>query len=161
MDGKIRAIGKKTKGYKMKFKQILPYKIRRAISMAAIIGAPILPIAASCNEIEPEPTPTHDVEIKFNQRESSKILTFEMLQNYANDETVKTIYLVPIEHWDGNVAGNITFMRKNFLQPRLNISPKIRGRGDFDFALGEASKVPTDSLWFVQQGWTINKKYQR
>ncbi len=145
----------------MKFHKVIPYKIRRAISMAAIIGAPILPIAASCNEIEPEPTPTRDVEIKFNNENADKVLTFDVLRNYANDATIRTIYLVPIEHWDGMVAGNITFMRKNFLQPRLNISPKIRGRGDFDFVLGEASKVPTDSLWFVQQGWTINKKYQR
>ena len=145
----------------MKFHKVIPYKIRRAISMAAIIGAPILPIAASCNEIEPEPTPTRDVEIKFNNENADKVLTFEALQNYANDETIKNIYLVPIEHWDGNMAGNITFMRNNSLQPRLNISPKIRGRGDFDFYWGEASKVPNDSLWFVKNGWTINKYHQR
>jgi len=145
----------------MKFHKIVPYKIRRAISMAAIIGAPILPIAASCNEIEPEPTPTRDVEIKFSSINADKVLTMETLQSYANDETVRTIYMVPIEHWNSSMAGNITFMRKNFLQPRLNISPKIHGRGDFDFVLGEASKVPDDSLWFVKNGWTINKKYQR
>lgn len=142
----------------MNFKQILPYKIRRALSMAAIIGAPILPIAASCNEIEPE---QHDVEIVFDDTNIDNILTFETLQNYANDKTIKTIYLVPTRHWNGRVARNITAMRRNFLQPRMEISPKIRGRGDFDFALGEASKVPADSVWFVQQGWTINKAYQR
>ena len=41
------------------------------------------------------------------------------------------------------------------------MSPKMRGRGDFDFKLGEASKVPDDSLWFIKQGWTINKAYQK
>lgn len=141
----------------MKFKQIIPYKIRRALSMAAIAGAPLLP-TASCNKIEPE---QHDVEIEFNDIDVEKILTFETLQNYANDKTIKTIYLVPTKHWNGLAAHNITYFRNKFLQPRLNISSKIRGRGDFDFALGEASKVPNDSLWFVQQGWTINKKYQK
>ena len=141
----------------MKFKKTVPYKIRRALSMAAIIGAPILPIAASCHEIEPE---QHDVEIVFDDTNADNILTFETLQNYANDKTIKAIYLVPTGHWNGLVDHNITYFRKN-LQPLLNISSKIRGRGDFDFALGEASKVPADSVWFVQQGWTINKAYQR
>jgi len=127
--------------------------------MAMIAAAPILP--TSCNGIEPEPEPTRDIEIVFDDDTAGKILTFETLQNCANDKTVKTIYLVPTGHWDGNVAYNITYARNNFLQPRLDISPKIRGRGDFDFRLGEASKVPDDSLWYVQQGWTINKKYQR
>ncbi len=142
----------------MKFKKTVPYKIRRALSMAAIIGAPILPIAASCHEIEPE---QHDVEIVFSGTNIDNILTFETLQNYANDKTIKTIYLVPTRHWNSRVARNITEMRRKFFQPRMEISPKIRGRGDFDFVLGEASKVPEDSLWYVHQGWTINKAYQR
>lgn len=153
----------KPKDKKMKFYKVIPYKIRRAISMAAIIGAPIIPTACGglTPEPEPEPEPTREIEIKFNNENGDKILTFEALQNYANDKTVKTIYLIPTAHWNGNVAGNITFMRNNFLQPRLSISPKIQGRGDFDFKLGEASKVPNDSLWFVKNGWTINKSHQR
>ena len=34
-------------------------------------------------------------------------------------------------------------------------------RGDFNFKLGEASKVPEDSLWYVKHGWTINEYYNR
>ena len=143
----------------MKFYKVIPYKLRRAISMAAIIGAPLVP--TSCGGLEPDPEPTRDVEIVFDGTNIDNILTFETLQKYANEKTIKTIYLVPTRHWNGRVAGNITAMRRNFLQPRMEISPKIRGRGDFDFKLGEASKVPADSLWFVQQGWTINKGYQR
>ena len=140
----------------MKFTKVIPYKIKRIIPMAMIAGLPF--VSTGCGKVEME---KHDVVIEFDQEYVEKILTFETLQNYANDETVKTIYLVPTKHWNGNMAHNITYFRNNFLEPRLNISPKIRGRGDFDFALGEASKVPTDSLWYVQQGWTINKKYQR
>jgi len=123
--------------------------------MAMIAGLPFVP--TGCGKVEME---KHDVEIKFDDDTADKILTFETLQNYANDETVKTIYLVPTGHWGGCAAHNITYFRQN-LQPRLNISPKIRGRGDFDFKPGEASKVPADSLWYVQQGWTINKNLQR
>ena len=144
----------------MKFKKTVPYKIRRALSMAAIIGAPLVP--TSCGGLEPdpepEPEPTREIEIKFDHVTASNVLSYEVLHNYANDKTIKNVYLVPTKHWDSYVAGNITFMRNNFLQPRLDISPKISGRGNFDFVLGEASKVPNDSLWFVKNGWTINKR---
>lgn len=141
------------------FQKIVPYKLKRLIPMAMIAGMPFIPMSCCKNRTDPEPT--RDMEIEFDRECAEKILTFETLQNYANDKTIKTIYLVPTKHWNGLAAHNITYFRNNFLQPRLNISPKIRGRGDFDFALGEASKVPNDSLWFVQQGWTINKKYQK
>ena len=141
----------------MKFKNIIPNNLKRLVPIAMLVGAPML--HTGCAKVEPEPQPTHDVEIEFDNRTADKILTFELLQNYANDKTIKTIYLVPVKHWNGNAAHNITYMRNNFLEPRLNISPKIRGRGDFDFKLGEASKVPEDSLWYIQHGWTINKNY--
>lgn len=117
----------------------------------------------SCNKNNQEsaPEPTHDVEIVFDSEIAEEVLTFKVLQDYASDKTIKTIYLIPTGHWNGNIAANITQMRKRFFQPRMELSPKIRGRGDLDFKLGEASKVPEDSLWYVQQGWTINKAYQK
>ena len=124
----------------------------------AIASATLFP--ESCSREGKEEEPTREIEIEFDELEGDKILSFELLSNYANDKTIKTIFLVPIGHWNASRAHNITYCRNNFLEPRIRISPKIRGRGDFDFKLGEASKVPDDSLWFVQQGWTINKKYQ-
>lgn len=57
-------------------------------------------------------------------------------------------------------ANQIAQTRTRFFQPRIELSTKIHGRGDFNFKVGEASKVPSDSLWFVQHGWTINKYLQ-
>lgn len=84
----------------------------------------------------------------------------DKLSSYAKNPTIRTIYIVPAGEWYVCAAHNITYLRNNFLQPRLNVSPKIRGKGDFDFEVGEASKVPEDSLWYVANGWTINKALQ-
>ena len=132
--------------------------------MLAIAGATILPSSCRKATRDPEPKdpePTIDIEIEFNDANRNEVLDITRLQNYANDKTIRTIYLIPTLHWDAYNAKNITIMRNKYFQPRLDISPKIRGRGDFDFQIGEASKVPDDSLWFVKNGWTINKAYQK
>lgn len=113
-----------------------------------------------CSSNDDTPIPTKDIEIEYMHGEVYN-LTPEILQSYANDPTIRTIYIVPVEnHWYTFAAHNITYTRKNFLQPRLDISKKIRGKGDFNFKVGEASKVPEDSLWYVANGWTINKDLQ-
>ena len=63
---------------------------------------------------------------------------------------------MPTENWNNYSAKAITGLRKLTLEMLLNYSDKIKGRGDFNFTLGEASKVPQDSLWYVKNGWTIN-----
>ena len=85
-------------------------------------------------------------------------VSIETLQEYANCDTVNNIYLVPspLVAWNWYNSNRIQEMRQ-LLQERLNVSPKIHGRGDFNFRLRAASEIPTDSLWFVQNGWTINK----
>ncbi|MBR2286217.1 MAG: hypothetical protein IJ866_02055 [Alphaproteobacteria bacterium] len=141
----------------MNYKKIIPYKLRRALSMATIAGATLMP--ASCSKVEKE-EPTRDVVIEFDETNLNEQLNKEKLQELANDKSIKNIYLTPIKHWDGWADNGIIALRKGLLQPTMEISPKMRGQGDFDFKLGAASKVPTDSLWFVKNGWTINKKYQ-
>lgn len=142
----------------MNYKKIIPYKLRRALSMATIAGATLMP--ASCSKVERE-EPTRDVVVEFDDMNLNEQLNKEKLQELANDKSVKNIYLTPIEHWNGWQAASITVLREALLQPCLEMSPKMRGRGDFDFKLGAASKVPTDSLWFVKNGWTINIQSQR
>ena len=84
--------------------------------------------------------------------------TIETVREYANCDTIANIYLDPSrEDWSKCVYYNIISCR-NGLQEYLDISSKIHGRGNFNFTPGEASKIPTDSLWFVQNGWTINKQ---
>ena len=126
--------------------------------MATIAGATLMP--ASCAKVGKE-EPTRDVEIEFDGTNSDKKLDMKVLQELVNDKTVRCVYMTATDNWRSFTARNISQARTNFFQPRIEMSPKMRGRGDFDFKLGEASKVPTDSLWYVQQGWTINKKYQK
>ena len=137
----------------MKYKKTLPYKLK----LTAAIGLPLL--LGACQEKQ---EPQHDVEIEFDGTNVDKKLDMKVLQELVNDKTVRYVYMTATGtgQWDGCIARNVSEMRKNFFQPRIDMSPKMRGRGDFDFKLGEASKVPDDSLWYVKQGWTINKKYQ-
>ena len=148
-------------GIDMMFKKIVPYKLKRALSMATIAGATLMPASCCKVEQEQEQQPTHDVVVEFDNMNLNEQLNKEKLQKLANDKSVRYIYLMPIKHWDGWVDHNIVALRKGLLQPTIEISPKMRGRGDFDFRLGAASKIPIDSLWFVKNGWTINKNYQK
>ena len=158
----------------MKFVEKMFYNIRHVIPTIGMAGLTIMPVAC-CKpdireDINPEPeipvetidsTKLHDVEIMFSSIDKGTMLSIDTLQKYIDDKTVRTIYLVPTGHWDGLRSSNITAARKNFFQPRMEMSEKLRGRGDFDFHLGSASMVPNDSLWYIQQGWTINKAHQR
>ena len=140
----------------MKFNKIVPYKIKKLIPMAMIAGATVA--SPSCVKNEQE---LHDVEIQFTRATFMKDLNQEILQRHANDEMVRTIYLVPVAEWGTTESHNIEAICKYGLEPSLEISPKIRGRGNFAFKPGEASKVPNDSLWIVQHGWTINQGKSR
>ena len=83
--------------------------------------------------------------------------SIEVVQKCANCDTIDNVFLTPgpgVE-WNHYPTSYITDTR-NVLQSRLDISPKVTGRGDFNFKPGMASLA--DSLWFVQNGWTINKE---
>ena len=153
----------------MKFYNKVLYNIKRLVPMAGIAGATMLPMSCSEDTIKedviPEPPEIpvvkHNVDIVFSLTDVIEKFSVDTLQKYIDDKTVDTIYLVATEHWNGFTAGNISNFRRKLFQPRMELSPRLRGRGDFDFVLGEASKVPNDSLWYTQQGWTINKDHQR
>ena len=149
---------KKQRSDQMRFTKNFKYNIKRALPLLAIAGAGFM---SSCDK-EDEPTPVqHDVELPFTKSTADDRLTFSILQGYINDPTVRNIYLVVEGDWNNYTPDNISQTRDNFLEPRIKMSPKIRGRGDFHFTPGAASRVPSDSLWYIQQGWTINKYLQK
>ena len=133
--------------------------MKRIFALIAIVPIAFI-LLLSCKPENQDPEPTRDVEIEFNDTDMDEQLDVKILQELSDDKSIRCIYLKATKHWDSFYATTISIYRENFFQPRFNLFPKLRGRGDFDFKLGEASKVPEDSLWFVQQGWTINKKYQ-
>ena len=149
----------------MKLNKILPYKLSRVLPILGIAGASLF---AGCNK---EDEPTRDVEIVLSstgdpwdiiqKNPDGTRQVSQLIKDYVAQPNVRTIYLVPVGGWIIYDCNGITGMRKNTLEYAINYSPKVRGRGDFDFRLGEASKVPVDSLWYVHNGWTINRYYQK
>lgn len=148
----------------MKLKKIFPYNIKKALPVLGLAGASFF--MGGCDKNDEPVVPTMDLVVEIDQLNSG-ILFYDdendvrhpskMIQEYVADPKVRTIYLVPNDNWYNFIASSITGLRKYTLEFLLNYSDKIKGVGDFNFALGEASKVPEDSLWYVSKGWTINK----
>ena len=144
----------------MKFTKTIPYKLKRIIPMLGIAGASLF--MGGCEKEKP----LRDVELHFSTDDYSTIFYIDenangqmsqLSQEYANDPTIGTIYLVPEGDWSTSVAFSINYMRKVALEPIFNYSSKFKGKGDFNFYPGAASEVPQDSLWYVSKGFTINK----
>lgn len=137
----------------MRFKNVVPYKLKRLIPMLGLAGATML---GGCSK---DDDPMHDVEIVFY---NDSDITFDILKKHAADPTVRNIYMIPPQNDRFMVfmPEHIHNSRHYFFGPRFEISPKIKARGDFRFEPGVPSQVPEDSLWYVQQGWTVNKYLQ-
>lgn len=152
----------------MRFLKKIPYKLKTALPALALAGSAMM--TASCEKEEPDLGPTTDVEYKFSSADMDLLFTnYEhselnsTLKYYINHPDIRTIYLTPAIHdveWKSMKADKISIFKKYYMEPIINYSQKIRGKGDFNFKPGEASKVPNDSLWFIQNGWTINKALQ-
>ena len=150
----------------MKYTKMLPYKLKKALPAIGMMGSMLM--TTSCEqEKDDDIIPTKEISLTFYQGNMTNIIHLypdlmtrtvsDTIIKYANDPTVKTIYLVPENNWSNYLYHNITSLRNNVLEYAINYSPKVRGKGDLNFRLGEASKVPEDSLWYVRNGWTINK----
>lgn len=147
-------------------KKTLPYKIKRIIPALGLAGAAAMMPACDKSDEPTQPAPTREIELYFANNYYDNIANMitigvfepsQMLIDYANNPEIKTIYLVPQgQEWHLMFSNSITALRHKLLGPLLEYSPKIRGRGSFNFLSGEPSEVPEDSLWFVQNGWTID-----
>lgn len=147
----------------MQFKKIVPYKIKKLIPMLGMAGATLF--MGGCDK--EETIVQHDEEVKVHQFEFNKLFDTAdgvlcpstSIQEMLKDPSVRTVYLVPDGSWTNFFEKNIITLRVSILEPLLNFSPKLRGKGDFNFAEGEASKIPEDSLWYLNNGWTVNKRF--
>lgn len=141
----------------MKYKKTLPYTLK----LTAAIGLPLL--LGACNKTEPQ----HDVVIELdggNGTELDRVLIkydVDAIKKLDHDKTVRYIYLTPISSWAGRSSDFMHALCQKALQPRLAASPKVRGRGDFRTDPGVMAAIPADSLWYVKNGWTFNKQYQK
>lgn len=58
----------------------------------------------------------------------------------------------------GGLGTNALNQIRVYLEKRVNASRKVRGKGDLIFEQGVV--LPADSLWFVEQGWTVNQYWK-
>lgn len=140
----------------MRFNKIIPYNMKRLVPMLGLAGATIF---GACSK-DDDPVPTRDVLLYFSL-ENSESLRPEKIKEIASQPDVRTIYLIPQGDWLLLRSDNITYMRKNGLEPAINASEKTTGGGDFRFSPGVASQVKEDSIWITKQNWTINKNLQK
>ncbi len=97
-----------------------------------------------------------DYEIHFNMYYNDGVdsLDINIIRQVASKPNIRKVYLVPTYSWRWQSVDFPSDLRGAFLEPAINIDPKrIAGRGDFDFD----AVYSTDSLWYIQHGWTINK----
>ena len=148
----------------MNFNKTVKYNLKRMLPILGIAGATLLPACrGGQNEPEPKPTPVvqkHDTTLYFADMSYDNIAP-ENIQRYLADTNIINIYLEPNpSNFDGATTEYITALRELIFTPALNTDPKrVHGRGNFVFYPGAA--LPADSLWIVQQGWTINQQNQR
>lgn len=110
-----------------------------------------LPIVFSDDMVPSGPTTEHP---NYDYSE----LNIQDLTNIVNHPTTDTLYMTILEKSDYSKCpanGNILTMRMA-LQERCDISPRIRGRGNFNFPSGMAST--DDSLALVKMGFTVNQR---
>ncbi|MBD5397160.1 hypothetical protein HDR62_03345 [bacterium] len=123
----------------------------------------VLLLAVACEKESSEPVyrAPYEKELRFNHYDTDSI-EMPIVQKFARDTACKHVYLTLTDNnsFTNQTTNMITNVR-NYLDARIQLAPeKISGRGDFNFYPGTASIA--DSLWFVEQGWTVNqRRYNR
>ena len=140
-------------------KNVLTIWVKRAVPALALAGVAGL-ILPSCEKEPVEKKPVYrapyEKELFFNRGKLDSI-SIENVQKYANDTSCKHIYMVVEADNDYTIydSDDVGIIRGT-LQKRLDVSDKVSGRGDFHFRPNTVSV--NDSLWFVQNGWTVRQK---
>ena len=134
----------------MKAKNLL----KRAIPALALAGLTL----TACDKEKDKTTyrAPYEKELRFNDSDEESI-SISNVQKFANDTACKHIYLTVTDDNNYTILSDKGISNKrNQYSERIELAPeKISGRGDFHFSKGKASIA--DSLWFVQNGWTIRQ----
>ena len=113
-----------------------------------------------------EETPAKPVKVNkeliFTEKKSeSKQIEVDTVKKYLAMDNIDTVFLVPVgtffapDYYDD--PDYFKLARDAVLQELIDLSPRVRGKGDFITNLGYPSVWWRDSLWMVEQGWTVNK----
>lgn len=86
-------------------------------------------------------------------------ITVSVVQKYADDTACKKIYLTTKPYCDlTDGADFVNKYRAIILQPVLNVSPKVTGRGDIYISKRPDAIYKEDSIWYVQNGWNVRQR---
>ena len=129
---------------------------KRAIPALALAGLALTACEKEPVEKAPVYRAPYEKELRFNNNSVDSI-DMPIVKKFARDTACKHIYLtVTNNNYTGYDADLIALFR-DYLNERIQLAPnKISGRGDFNFMTGAAR--PADSIWYVQNGWTINQR---
>ncbi|MDE5609299.1 MAG: hypothetical protein K2I66_02810 [Bacteroidales bacterium] len=130
---------------------------KRAVPALALAGLAM----TACDKEPVEKAPVYrapyEKELRFSNTNADSI-EMPIVQKFARDTACKHIYLTVTNdnnftHLDADYINAL----RNVLDERIQLAPnKTSGRGNFYFRRGVAR--PADSIWFVQNGWTINQR---
>jgi hypothetical protein len=135
--------------------KIIPCKLKM-LSIGAGLAAGTLFGSCQKNEDTP-PIQQHDTEIYYVQGRHQDIAP-EVIKNHTDSSEVRHLYIVPVIPNSGSWTYDtdaITTLINKLLKPAMAVSSKVKGKGPFYF---ENPVLPADSLWLVQQGWTVNQR---
>ncbi|MBQ9313126.1 MAG: hypothetical protein IJ213_08810 [Bacteroidales bacterium] len=118
-------------------------------------------IACNNDDDESEKIQKHNVEFLLNGAKGYAGLVEDMPESSMMElnlnNSIDTIFIEPYGDWSWirgrnqtNIVGALKYIRVNY--------PKTWGRGDFNFYPGDLSEE--DSLFFINNGWTVNKDLQ-
>lgn len=136
-------------------RNLLTLWTKRVVPVLAFVGLAL----TACEKENDKPIyrAPYEKELRFNDSNEDSI-AMSIVQKFADDTACKHIYLTVTDDNNYTILSEKGIRRiRDDLNERIALAPdKISGRGDFFFMPGRAAKA--DSLWFVQNGWTINQK---
>ena len=130
---------------------------KRAVPALALAGMALTACEKEPAEKAPVYRAPYEKELRFNNVNSDSI-EMPIVQKFARDTACKHIYLtVTDDNNYTNLNANYINDVRNILDERIQLAPnKTSGRGNFRFMRGVIRLE--DSIWYVQNGWTINQR---
>lgn len=148
----------------MKAQNILTVWAKRAVPVLAL-AAMLLPACdkepdTATGPSEPVYREPYEKTLWFSHNDGDSI-TLPIVKKFANDTACTKIYLTAKPNCSFTRGPEaINRIRNGVLQPALDVSPKVTGRGDIYIDDAPNQIYYDDSVWYVQNGWRFIHEFQ-